>query len=92
MFRPHRPATPAGLSARAIRSPSHPLPWMPPKPSVPRGIGDPPLGILIPVALVIWLSVNVSAIRRSQEDIARSLRMTVEEMKSQRLRSPQGRS
>jgi hypothetical protein len=49
-------------------------------------------GILIPVALVIWLSVNVSAIRRSQEDIARSPRMTVEEMKSQRLRSPQGRS
>jgi hypothetical protein len=49
-------------------------------------------GILSSVALVIWLSVNVSAIRRSQEDIARSLRMTVEEMKSQRLRSPQGRS
>jgi hypothetical protein len=44
--------------------------------------------LLIPIVLVVWLLVTVSAIRRSQEDIARSLRMVVEELAARRLRKP----
>jgi uncharacterized paraquat-inducible protein A len=48
--------------------------------------------ILIPIVLIVWLLLTVSAIRRSQEDIARSLRMMVEEMQLHRLKDPQARS
>jgi uncharacterized paraquat-inducible protein A len=44
--------------------------------------------LLIPIVLVVWLLVTVSAIRRSQEDIARILRMVVEELAARRLRKP----
>jgi len=48
--------------------------------------------ILIPIVLIVWVLLTVSAIRRSQEDIARSLRMVAEEMQLHRLRDPQARS
>jgi hypothetical protein len=44
--------------------------------------------LLIPIVLVVWLLVTVHAIRRSQEDMARSLRMVVEELQTHRIRRP----
>jgi hypothetical protein len=47
--------------------------------------------LLIPIVLVAWLLVTVSAIRRSHEEIARSLRMVVEELQIRRIRTPDER-